>query len=60
SAVGAILGKIPTREEYMEYAQSLDAMSGEIYKYLNFDEMPDFQAAEKKAKELIIPTINVA
>ncbi|MCO4321511.1 bifunctional aconitate hydratase 2/2-methylisocitrate dehydratase [Aliidiomarina quisquiliarum] len=60
SAVGAILGKIPTREEYMEYAASLDAMSGEIYKYLNFDEMPDFQAAEKKAKELIIPTFNVA
>ncbi|RUO42924.1 bifunctional aconitate hydratase 2/2-methylisocitrate dehydratase [Aliidiomarina taiwanensis] len=59
SAVGAILGKIPTREEYMQYAQSLDAMSGEVYKYLNFDEMPDFQAAEKKAKESIIPTLNV-
>ncbi|WP_113907120.1 bifunctional aconitate hydratase 2/2-methylisocitrate dehydratase [Aliidiomarina celeris] len=60
SAVGAILGKIPTREEYMEYAQNIDAMAGEVYKYLNFDQMPDFQAAEKKAKENIIPTINVA
>ncbi|CUS47330.1 MAG: bifunctional aconitate hydratase 2 / 2-methylisocitrate dehydratase AcnB [Idiomarinaceae bacterium HL-53] len=60
SAVGAILGKIPTRDEYMEYAQNINAMSGEIYKYLNFDQMPDFQAAEKKAKENIIPTINVA
>ncbi|RTE86266.1 MULTISPECIES: bifunctional aconitate hydratase 2/2-methylisocitrate dehydratase [Gammaproteobacteria] len=60
SAVGAILGKIPTREEYMEFAQNLNAMSGEVYKYLNFDQMPDFQAAEKKAKDTIIPTINVA
>lgn len=60
SAVGAILGKIPTREEYMEYAQSIDAMSGEIYKYLNFDQMPEFKKAEDNAKQTIIPTINVA
>lgn len=60
SAVGAILGKIPTREEYMEYAQNIDAMAGEVYKYLNFDQMPDFMAAEQKAKDSIIPTINVA
>lgn len=60
SAVGAILGKIPTREEYMEYAQNIDAMAGEVYKYLNFDQMPDFRAAEQKAKDSIIPTINVA
>ncbi|MCL5050190.1 MAG: bifunctional aconitate hydratase 2/2-methylisocitrate dehydratase [Firmicutes bacterium] len=60
SAVGAILGKIPTREEYMEYAQSIDAMSGEVYKYLNFDQMPEFKEAEDNAKLKIIPTINVA
>lgn len=60
SAVGAILGKIPTRDEYMEYAQNIDAMAGEVYKYLNFDQMPDFRAAEQKAKDTIIPTINVA
>ncbi|RUO23575.1 bifunctional aconitate hydratase 2/2-methylisocitrate dehydratase [Aliidiomarina iranensis] len=60
SAVGAILGKIPTREEYMEYAQNIDAMAGEVYKYLNFDQMPDFMAAEQKAKDTIIPTISVA
>ena len=60
SAVGAILGKIPTREEYMEYAQNIDAMAGEVYECLNFDQMPDFRAAEQKAKDSIIPTINVA
>lgn len=60
SAVGAILGKIPTREEYMEYAQNIDAMAGEVYKYLNFDQMPEFKKAEDNAKQTIIPTINVA
>ncbi|RUO29782.1 bifunctional aconitate hydratase 2/2-methylisocitrate dehydratase [Aliidiomarina sedimenti] len=60
SAVGAILGKIPTREEYMEYAQNIDAMAGEVYKYLNFDQMPEFKQAEDNAKQTIIPTINVA
>lgn len=60
SAVGAILGKIPTRDEYMEYAQNIDAMAGEVYRYLNFDQMPAFKDAENKAKDSIIPTINVA
>ena len=60
SAVGAILGKIPTRDEYMEYAQNIDAMAGEVYKYLNFDQMPEFKQAEDNAKLTIIPTINVA
>ncbi|MGX5913263.1 bifunctional aconitate hydratase 2/2-methylisocitrate dehydratase [Aliidiomarina sp. Khilg15.8] len=60
SAVGAILGKIPTREEYMQYAQNIDAMAGEVYKYLNFDQMAEFKSAEDNAKLKIIPTINVA
>ncbi len=53
SAVGAILGKIPTREEYMEYAQNIDAMAGEVYKYLNFDQMPDFMRLRRKRKILL-------
>jgi aconitate hydratase 2/2-methylisocitrate dehydratase len=60
SAVGAILGKIPTRDEYMQYAQNIDAMAGEVYKYLNFDQMAEFKSAEDNAKQTIIPTINVA
>jgi aconitate hydratase 2/2-methylisocitrate dehydratase len=35
-------------------------MAGEVYKYLNFDQMDAFRDAEKAAKENIIPTINVA
>src|SRR5690606_1040839 len=31
AAVGAILGKLPTPAEYMEYANKLDSMSADIY-----------------------------
>lgn len=36
AAVGAILGRIPTVEEYMEYAKQLDATAADTYRYLNF------------------------
>ncbi|WP_257254170.1 bifunctional aconitate hydratase 2/2-methylisocitrate dehydratase [Endozoicomonas sp. ONNA1] len=45
ASVGAILGKIPTAEEYMEYAQNLDSMSSEVYRYLNFDQVESYQKA---------------
>ncbi len=48
AAVGAVLGKLPTPEEYMEYAKDLNSMSKEIYKYLNFDQMEEYT---KKAAE---------
>ncbi|UAA39756.1 bifunctional aconitate hydratase 2/2-methylisocitrate dehydratase [Paraneptunicella aestuarii] len=59
ASVGAILGKLPTAAEYMEYANKIDSMSGEVFKYLNFDQMPDFKKAEEAAKANIIPTLNV-
>ena len=46
AAVGAILGKLPTPGEYMEYAKNLDSMSDDIYRYLNFDQIAEFQAEE--------------
>ncbi|MBF7075087.1 bifunctional aconitate hydratase 2/2-methylisocitrate dehydratase [Glaciecola sp. MH2013] len=60
AAVGAIVGRIPTAEEYMEYASKIESMSGEVFKYLNFDRMPKFSEAATKAKENIIPTLNIA
>ena len=44
AAVGAILGRLPTPEEYMSYADELDSMAGEIYRYMNFNEIQSFQA----------------
>jgi aconitate hydratase 2/2-methylisocitrate dehydratase len=43
ASVGAILGRLPTPEEYLEYAARLDAMSSEIYRYMNFDQIAEFQ-----------------
>ncbi len=48
AAVGAVLGKLPSPQEYMEYAKDLNSMSKEIYKYLNFDQMENYT---KKAAE---------
>ena len=60
AAVGAIVGRIPTADEYMEYASKIESMSGEVFKYLNFDRMPKFSQAATAAKENIIPTLNIA
>ena len=43
AAVAAVLGKLPTAEEYMEYAANIDSMSAEIYRYMNFDQMAEYQ-----------------
>ncbi len=52
AAVAALEGKLPTVEEYMEYAQKIDSMAGEIYRYLNFDQMENY--VEKASN--VIPT----
>ncbi len=60
AAVGAIVGKIPSADEYMRYASNINSMSADIYRYLNFDRMDDFKKAEQEASEKIIPTLNIA
>ncbi len=52
AAVGAILGKLPTPAEYMEYAKNLDAMSSEIYRYMNFDQIVEFQKSADEGKRI--------
>jgi aconitate hydratase 2/2-methylisocitrate dehydratase len=49
ASVGAILGKLPTPAEYMEYAKTIDSMSSEIYRYLNFDKMEIYTEKASKA-----------
>lgn len=60
AAVGAIVGKIPTMDEYMQYASKIESMSGDVFRYLNFDRMDVFKNAEAAAKKNIIPTLNLA
>ncbi|WP_296060464.1 bifunctional aconitate hydratase 2/2-methylisocitrate dehydratase [uncultured Amphritea sp.] len=42
AAVAALLGKIPTVQEYMDYATKIDSMSADIYRYLNFDQIDSY------------------
>ncbi|MCG3758158.1 bifunctional aconitate hydratase 2/2-methylisocitrate dehydratase [Vibrio cincinnatiensis] len=51
SAVGAILGRIPTMDEYLEYAKQIDATAADTYRYLNFHLMPSYT---NKADSVII------
>jgi len=44
AAVASITGKLPTPAEYLEYATKLDADSADTYRYLNFDQLPDYQS----------------
>jgi aconitate hydratase 2/2-methylisocitrate dehydratase len=57
AAVAAIMGKLPTVEEYMEYAKNIDTMAGEIYRYLNFHQMDSYMDA---ANSVAIPISEIA
>jgi len=50
ASVAAVLGKLPSVAEYMEYAQRIDSMSGDIYRYMNFDRMPQYNDVAKGVK----------
>jgi len=56
AAVASILGRLPTFDEYMEYAKGLDTMSDEIYRYLNFHEIASYKDS---ADQVQIPVVNV-
>ncbi|OTG96573.1 bifunctional aconitate hydratase 2/2-methylisocitrate dehydratase [Acinetobacter sp. ANC 4973] len=45
ASVAAVLGKLPTPEEYQQYAAQIDSMSSDIYQYLSFDKMGDYTDA---------------
>ena len=51
AAVCAQLGKIPSVAEYMEAVKMIDTMANDIYRYLNFNEIEEYQ----KVAEKVIP-----
>ena len=57
AAVASIIGRLPTVAEYMEYAKQIDSMADNIYRYMNFHQIAEFQA---KAKEANIPVTEIA
>jgi len=46
------MGKLPSKEEYLEYASQIDSMGAEIYNYLNFDQVPEFLTAAEEGKSI--------
>ncbi|MCL7420641.1 MAG: bifunctional aconitate hydratase 2/2-methylisocitrate dehydratase [Methylobacter sp.] len=43
AAVCSILGRIPTVEEYMQFAQQIDETAADTYRYLNFDRIKAYR-----------------
>jgi aconitate hydratase 2/2-methylisocitrate dehydratase len=54
AAVASVLGKLPTVEEYMAFATKIDSMAPEIYRYLNFDKMPEFVESAQRGQEVVL------
>ena len=53
AAVAAVKGHLPTVAEYLEIAKNLDMVADDIYKYLNFNELPKYQDI---ANEVVLET----
>lgn len=54
AAVAAVLGKLPSVDEYMQYAGKIESMAPEVYRYLNFDQMPEFVESAKRGHEVVL------
>ncbi|MGV6808952.1 MAG: bifunctional aconitate hydratase 2/2-methylisocitrate dehydratase [bacterium] len=55
ASVAAVLGKLPTVTEYLDYAKNLDTMASDVYRYLNFHEIESYQQAASAEK--VIPIL---
>lgn len=53
AAVCALLGRIPSTEEYLSYVQRLDNDKADTYRYMNFDQINQYM---QKAEKLIFQT----
>lgn len=60
AAIGGILGKLPTVEEYQEYAGTIDSMSDEIFQYMNFDQIESYAKAAEDGKRIAATQIQDA
>lgn len=55
ASVCSLLGRIPTMAEYMDHMKHIEPMADEIYRYLNFNEIAEYQDVADK----VIPIIAV-
>jgi len=52
AAVGALLGRLPTPAEYLEFASKINSMAADIYRYMNFDQVVEFQTRAEEGKRI--------
>ncbi|BBF92802.1 bifunctional aconitate hydratase 2/2-methylisocitrate dehydratase [Blastochloris tepida] len=45
AAVCALLGRIPTVAEYMQHIAAVNESAGDIYRYMNFDQIAEYRCA---------------
>ncbi len=50
AVIAALLGRLPSVEEYLKYMADIDSMGDEIYRYLNFNEIAEFQDSADASK----------
>lgn len=50
SAVAATLGYLPSIEEYLEGVKDIEPMASDIYRYLNFHLLPEYQDVANEVK----------
>ena len=56
SAISAVLGKLPSVDEYHKYMGDINPLSDEIYRYLNFNEIDTYV---ESANYATIPAVNL-
>jgi len=49
AAVCALLGRIPTVAEYMQHMEAVNKNAGDVYRYMNFDQIEEYSKAGAKA-----------
>jgi aconitate hydratase 2/2-methylisocitrate dehydratase len=48
AAVCALLGRIPTVAEYMQHIEAVNKNAGDVYRYINFDQIDEYRSAAAK------------
>jgi aconitate hydratase 2 / 2-methylisocitrate dehydratase len=49
AAVCALLGRIPTVAEYMQHMEAVNKNAGDVYRYMNFDQIEEYTSAATAA-----------
>ena len=63
AAIAAVLGRLPTPQEYLEFMEEINTMGKDVYRYLNFNEIESFQKAANDGRRIgavQIEMVNVA